>query len=82
MIVANGDSITLVASNLPPMPVSIIAISTFCSANQAKAIAVVTSKNVVCSFSISGINLEAKRAISSLGIHSPFILILSLNKRI
>ena len=37
---------TLVASSLPPKPVSITAKSTLCSAKYLKAIAVVTSKNV------------------------------------
>ena len=47
VITATGASMTLVASQRPPIPVSMIAISTGASANAAKAIAVRTSNLLI-----------------------------------
>ena len=46
VIILSSGVITLVLSNLPPRPVSMIAISTFCFAKYSKAIATVISKKL------------------------------------
>ena len=75
--------ITLVASNLPPMPTSTTAMSTFCLLKYSKARAVVASKNVqekpLSLMSSAKCLIPPRRwSTSAWGMGSPSTVILSL----
>ena len=78
VIILNIGLIILVLSNLPPNPVSIMAISTFSLAKYSKAIPTVISKKLGATFSINGFILFVK-LVTNVSEHMiPFTLMRSL----
>ena len=81
VITETSGVMMFVASNLPPSPVSMTAISTCSSAKYLKAIAVTASKNVQCHSSTAGRIREVSRATVRAGIGRPSMRMRSLKLR-